>query len=194
MNLAVILVIALSNGGCWLSGQPATISLHPAVAGVLDDAEVLWELKFGRVTLAEGKTAIKRGDDSRGFILCCLIPACAVTLHWHYQVISRDGKRELETGSVPVQLFPPDLMEGVAQRVGRKKLVVWVRGEEWVNCWIAPKSLACIGPLQAAWILWKPMFCWWIAIRSAIRHLAISPDESSGGWRVSNAFQADTAP
>ncbi|HZK81928.1 MAG TPA: hypothetical protein VFC46_12695, partial [Humisphaera sp.] len=125
MKFATLLIIVLSHQGYWIAGQPATIALRPAVKGQLAGATLSWELKFDGVRLGAGKGAIAGGDKPTEIGLVAPEARVRIALNWHYRLLARDGTTELETGDVPISVFPNDLLDDLASRVGPSRLIVW---------------------------------------------------------------------
>jgi hypothetical protein len=122
-----LLLIALSNQGYWFGGEPATISLQSAVAQ-LPKADLVWELRYDGVRLDRG-TAQVPGDEKAAANSIAIHPAvpevrARVTMHWIYRMIARDTKKELESGDVPVYVFPRDAMQGLAVHLEGRRLMV----------------------------------------------------------------------
>lgn len=123
MKLATLLVIAVSNQGYWFGGEPATIACRPAVKD-LPGADLIWELRLDGIALSQGTAAVP-GDDKEAVIH--LTPPkvrARVTFNWFYRVVERNTKKVFETGKIPLSVFPDDLLEGLARRLGRKRLVI----------------------------------------------------------------------
>lgn len=124
MNLAALFIVVLSHQGYWFGGQLQTIALRPTVKGSIPAADCVWELRLDGATLDRGKIPIAKDKDTS---IQLNLPAARtrVTLHWLYQIVSRDGGKELETGDRPINLFPDDLTSNLARRLQDKRLVVW---------------------------------------------------------------------
>lgn len=125
MKLATLLIIVLSNGGYWFSGRPTTINLRSAVKEGLPDAEVSWELKLDGAELDRGKIRFPSGDNEVNVKFQVAPARVRITLHWIYRITARTSGKELETGDVPINLFPGGLTDGLAERVDGKKVVIW---------------------------------------------------------------------
>jgi hypothetical protein len=125
VKLATLLIIVLSNRGYWISGQTERVNLHSAVQGGLPGAELIYELRAGAARIDNGRVAL--AGDQKEAVVPLNVPRVRVriTLHWVYRLVARDGGKELETGDVPISIFPDDLMNGVASRMGNKRLIVW---------------------------------------------------------------------
>jgi hypothetical protein len=124
MKLATLLVVILSNQGYWFGGQAETITLHSAVRAGLPGAALLWELQFSGVGLANGKLAIT-GDD-KPTVLNLTPPSvrARLTMHWVYRIVQTSDGKQIGSGDVPIEMFPDDLLAGLARRVGNHRLIV----------------------------------------------------------------------
>ena len=128
MKLVALLLVTLSNQGYWFGGEPATITLRPAVQG-LPNADIVWELRFDGVTLDHGSAAVL--SDGKDIEIHPKVPKVRVrvAMHWLYRVVAREPKKELETGDVPVSIFPDDLIQGFTARFGARRLMVYDKAE-----------------------------------------------------------------
>ena len=126
MKLATLLVILLSNNGYWFSGQPGSVNLRSAVKGGLPGADISWELRLNKETiLGKGKIQFPAGDKEINVKFAVPETRARLELHWTYRITDRASGKELETGDVPINVFADDVLQGLAKRVGDKKLVVW---------------------------------------------------------------------
>ena len=124
MKAATLIILLLSNQGYWLSNQTGTISVQwNATSGVLA-ADLQWDLMIYEVTLASGKVAMP--TDDKPATISIKIPQVRVrtTARFAYRLIRRDNSKQLDKGEVPINLFPPDLTSGWADRLHDKQLVV----------------------------------------------------------------------
>jgi hypothetical protein len=124
VKAATLLLILLSNQGYWFGGRQATINIRAAARGGLPAAIIEWELRFDGVRIGGGKAAVLP-DESTELHVTPPAVRVRVELHWDYRLLDRNSGRELEAGSVALNVFPDDLTTDLARRLGDKRLVVW---------------------------------------------------------------------
>lgn len=127
--VASLLVVLLSHAGYWFGGQDGSVTAQWAVKADAPAAQVSWELMLGGARLDGGNAALGPGDGERGAPIRVRPPVvrARTSMRWVYRVTAQDGGAELARGDVPVDVFPDDLLDGLAQRVAAAKteLVVW---------------------------------------------------------------------
>ncbi len=122
-KVATLLIVALTHHGYWIGGQSEKVILHPAVQGGLPRAEGSYELRAGAARLAAG--GIGPAGESGDLVVRLDVPKVfqRTTLSFVYRITV--GGKEMETGQVPVSVFPDELLKGSDQRLRGKKLIVW---------------------------------------------------------------------
>lgn len=124
MKTASLLILLLSNAGYWFGGREGTVNVRYATEDALPAAELTWELHLGGARLASGEIAIEPGREPAEVKLTPPRVRARSTMRWRYRLTERATGKELETGDVPLHVFPDDVMEGVAGRMKDKRLVV----------------------------------------------------------------------
>lgn len=125
-----LLIVLLSNAGFWFGGQEGVVTLQPSLKGQAPvAADVGWDLMLGGVRLGSGTAELKPGDAERGTEIRIRPPVvrARTSMRWVYRVTAKDGGAELARGDVPVEVFPENLLDGVARRLtdAKTELVVW---------------------------------------------------------------------
>src|SRR5687768_10280226 len=127
MKVAALLIIALSHDGYWLGGQERaqTIAVSWAVEQPFPATEVAWSLVVGDAVLARGVNDMPRDSDAS--LVVKLEPPMVrarTSAQWKFDLRKQDGTGSLSHGSVPIELFPDNLFDGLAARVGERRLSV----------------------------------------------------------------------
>ena len=157
MKLAGLLILVLSNQGYWIGGEQGTVTIRAAVEGGLPSADLSWALLLDGVKLGEGKSHLREDGSDLTITITPPAPRTRVALRWVYRLASTTDNKTLETGELPINLFDNHIMDGLAEHLRSKAIVVWDR----------PAGLAKI--FQSA----KVPFT---AIASASELLALKPD------------------
>ena len=118
-----------------MSGQDQSVNVRWIAKEPMPPADLVWELGLGPVKLAGGTVAMNGDQGVTVTIKAREVGDVRVRtkLRWGYQVIGRNDKKMLETGEMPVFVFPADLTQDWAKRIANqpgadndvKKLVVW---------------------------------------------------------------------
>ncbi len=126
MNAVALLIILLSHEGYWISGSADEIRFEWAAAAPMPAADLRWELMFGTVKMASGQTPMApQGGKAVVRITAPRSGACESALRWQYSVRSGADGKELDRGSLPIVIFPQNLMEGLANRIGLSRVAIW---------------------------------------------------------------------
>lgn len=130
MNSAALLILLLSHDGYWIGGAENQISVEWAAAAPMPAADLHWELLFGTVSIASGLTPLA---PQGGRTVVHLTPPevrARTAMRFQYSLKAHAEAKELDRGDVPILIFPRNLMEGLARRIGSSRLAVWdERGE-----------------------------------------------------------------
>lgn len=140
MNTASLLIILLSTSGHWLGGRTGTINVQwsatpPATvvntATAPSTATLIWRLSQGSATLASGRTIL----NDQGQTIEVPVPAvrARVTMTWNYDLLDAGGS-SLETGQRVIHVWPDNLLEGLADRLAGRDVLVWDSGAELAAC------------------------------------------------------------
>ncbi len=124
MTKAILLILLLANQGYWFGGQDATITATWAVKADLPAAEVVWELSFNRVRVAQGTMDIKAGDASTTLTLAVPEVRVVTSMLWSYTLKRKDTGEVIQTGEWPVTLYPKKLYSDFSQRLKTRKLTI----------------------------------------------------------------------
>ena len=118
MKPSILLIILVSNQGYWIGGHEGTVNIRPAARGGLPVADVSWDLTFNNVRIANGRVGLAHAEDPT--ILRIAPPPCRqrILLRWSYRLSALGTGKELARGEMPIQLFPDDINEHLAQRLG----------------------------------------------------------------------------
>jgi len=127
VKVAALLIIALSHDGYWFGGvgHGQTVTVSWAIEQPLPPAELSWSLIADDVTLLKGASDMPATVDSH--LAIKLEPPKVRTrtsARWTFDLRKRDGTGSLARGSVPVELFADDAFDGLAKRVGQRRLSV----------------------------------------------------------------------
>ena len=125
MKLATLLLVVLSNQGYWFGGREGTIDFRPAARGGLPQAVISWDLMIDHVRLASGKSPLPLGNDPGVIRFTPPATRARVMLHWKYRLVAANDGHELETGDVPINVFPDDLSAHLPNALDGKTLAVW---------------------------------------------------------------------
>lgn len=125
MNAAALLIILLSHAGYWTSGSGNEISVEWAAAAPMPAADLHWELMFGTVNIASGQTPMVAQGGRAVVRITSPQVRVRTTLRWQYTVQAGAGGKELDRGDVPIVIFPRNLIEGLAHRIGSSRIAVW---------------------------------------------------------------------
>ena len=125
MNLTALLLITLSGNGHWLGGHTETIEVQWAVKQPIPGATLAWRLVCGDAELASGRLALPAGNRP-GIIRLALPPVRVQTaMHLIYRAEQAGKSAPLARGTAAVEVYPDDLLAGLAQRMAGKQLLVW---------------------------------------------------------------------
>jgi hypothetical protein len=127
VKLTGLLILLLSHQGFWIGGQQSTVTIRAAVEGGLPSADLSWELMLDSVKLGEGATHLNPGNRDVTINITPPKPRTRVVLQWIYRVTSTKDGKTLETGELPINLFPSSTLDGVAARARGRSIVVWDR-------------------------------------------------------------------
>lgn len=123
--IMAILLITLSNDGYWLAERPATIDIQWASPQASPGAALVWEFGFTALRLADGKVEI--GRDGASISIEPPEVRVPTEFRWLYRVVRKDNKRTLTTGEAAILVYPRNQLDGVAERLTGKKVIVWDR-------------------------------------------------------------------
>ncbi len=154
MNIPAVLLIVLSGGGSWLGGHTETVQVQWVVEQPIPNTTLTWRLVCGEAEVASGRLDLP-AERRPGIIR---LPVPRVRAPTAMQLIyraERAGKQAaIARGSVPVEVYPDDLLAGLAQRMAGKQLLVWD----------LPEKAAQAAPLSA------------LLKRSGVKHTVITGD------------------
>ena len=147
MNLTTLLLVALSNDGCWLGGRIETVQVQWAVERPIAGATFSWRLMCGEASLTSGRFAL--AAERRPAAFRVVVPR--VRTHTAMRLVYRaeqEGKtKPIAEGSVAVDVYPDDLLAGVAKRLTSKYLFVWEQPDALAKhlfVWDRPEALPAL--------------------------------------------------
>lgn len=123
MIKSLLLIIMISNGGFWSSGEEGRIAMTWAVADTpMPPAVLSWQLLLADVELASGARDMTAGEND----IRVKLPETRVTteLQWRYQLKRKDNQQLLQSGSLPIHAVPPKFLARKAQLFAGRKIVV----------------------------------------------------------------------
>ncbi len=124
MNNAILLILVLANHGYWFGGQNATITATWAVKADIPAAVLAWQLSFNHVRIAQGVKDVKGGDASSTLTLAMPEVRIATNMMWNYTVKNKVSGEVIQTGELPVTLYPSKLFSDFSQRLKLRKLMI----------------------------------------------------------------------
>jgi len=129
VKAAALLIFALSHTGHWLSGTNATVKIAWAAQAPVAPATVVWELRFDGATVSSGRTLLP--DAKRAIEIAVAAPTVRVrtTVQWRYHVSPADGGADIEAGSLPVWIYPPDLIDDYSRQFAQRGVVLFDKSE-----------------------------------------------------------------
>jgi len=127
MKLTGLLILLLTHQGYWIGGQQSSVTIRAAVQGGLPNAELSWELMLDGVKLSEGAMHLTGNDRDVAINITPPKPRTRVTLQWVYRLTATKDSKPLETGTVAINLFPPNMIDELADRTRSRSIVVWDR-------------------------------------------------------------------
>ena len=133
MNAAALLIIFLSHEGYWIGGSANEISVEWAASAPMPAADLHWELMFGTVNIASGQTPVAWQGGKAVVRITSPQVRVRTALRWQYTVLAGGGGKELDRGHLPIVIFPRNLMEGLAHRIGSSRVAVWDEKGELVK-------------------------------------------------------------
>jgi hypothetical protein len=128
MNMATIIVILLSHQGYWLSGMENQISVQWSAKAGMPAADLRWELLVSNVKIDSGQTPMLPENQPTSVKIIAPQVRVRTTLVWKYVLVRHDGGQELDRGERTIDVFPDNLADGLAKRVGDSQIVVWETG------------------------------------------------------------------
>jgi hypothetical protein len=127
MNLASILLIVLSGDGYWFGGRTETVEVQWAVKQPIAAATITWRLVCGGAQLASGRIVLPAKDRAGKIELTLPEVRVPTEMRFIYRAEQAGQQSPIAEGTVPVHVYPKDILVGVAQRVKGKQLFVWDR-------------------------------------------------------------------
>ncbi|MDB5323580.1 MAG: hypothetical protein JWN40_5211 [Phycisphaerales bacterium] len=121
---AALLIFLFSSGGHWFADREGVVSVRWAANAPMPAADLAWELTLGAVRLAGDRVALQAGDRVTEIRVPCPGIRAHTSLNWTYRVIGRADGKELDSGTLPVYVYPTNLTEHWAERVGRRSVMV----------------------------------------------------------------------
>ncbi len=124
MKTASLLILMLSNQGYWFGGQESTVSIRWAAKGQFPDTVMAWNLMFGDVRVAGERITIKSGE--KPSIITITPPPVRIrtSLRLVYRLETKTGGKILAEGVEGIYVFPNNILNGLARRLGNKKIMV----------------------------------------------------------------------
>jgi hypothetical protein len=125
MNLSALLLITLSGNGYWLGGHTETMEVGWAVKQPIPNATLAWRLVCGDAELAAGRLALPA--QRRSGVVRLGVPRVRVqtAMQLIYGVELPGKPAPIARGAAAVEVYPDDLLAGLAQRMAGKQLLVW---------------------------------------------------------------------
>jgi hypothetical protein len=129
MNLTTILLVALSNGGYWLSGQTETVEIRWATEQPVAGVTLAWRLTAGEASLASGRLSLSADRQPTTFRLTVprVRTRTAMKLAWRAEQAGRN--KPIAEGIAAIEAYPDDLLAGLSKRLTAKHVFVWDQPE-----------------------------------------------------------------
>ncbi|MEI8373997.1 MAG: hypothetical protein WCJ35_14320 [Planctomycetota bacterium] len=144
MNHAAILLIALSSDGYWLSGSTETIQVQWTTEERIPGITLDWRLVCGEAQLVSGRVTVTDKNSPPNIRIA--VPA--VRTHTPMRVayhIEQAGKiKPIAEGTAAVEVYPDNLLDGVAKRLSSRYLSVGEQPEalaKHLYVWDQPEKL-----------------------------------------------------
>ncbi|MGD8453803.1 MAG: hypothetical protein PVJ57_18470 [Phycisphaerae bacterium] len=126
MKPAVIaLLVVMSNHGHWFGGRPGSIAVEWAVQQEnLPPAVLSWQLSLSGIQLASGELSLPTGGSPGELTITPPEARTRSELRWSYELRRQDNGQLLDRGERTIHTYPTDLLAGVGERVGARRLLV----------------------------------------------------------------------
>jgi hypothetical protein len=130
VKVAALLTLLLSHGGYWFGGHDQHLMVRrelkaPAVSVVME-----WHLLLGETQVAGGKVPFDLADKPTDVLITTPAVHERTDLSLNYSVRSGKGDAVLQTGQIPVHLFPTGLITDHARAAAEKRVVVFDGGSQ----------------------------------------------------------------
>ncbi len=125
MNIPAMLLISLSGGGYWLGGHTETVQVQWAIEQPIPNATLTWRLVCGDAELASGRLELPA--ERRPGVIRLRVPRVRTPTNMQliYRAEQAGKQPAIARGIAPIEVYPDDLLAGLAQRMARKQLLVW---------------------------------------------------------------------
>jgi hypothetical protein len=130
---STLVVLALSNAGYWFGGREGSIRIELAAREGVGAADVAWELRLSGARLDAGRARLEAGGEPATVKFTPPTVRVRSTMRWAYRLSDPATGRELESGDVPLHVFPDDILGDVAGRVRDKRVVVLAGADEGLS-------------------------------------------------------------
>jgi hypothetical protein len=116
--------LVLANHGYWFGGQTNEITATWAVEADLPAAVLDWELAFDRVRITKGSLDIFGNAKATTIKLAMPEVRAATCLNWNYTLRRKDSSDVIQTGSLPIVLYPKNLFADFSMQFKNRKLTL----------------------------------------------------------------------
>lgn len=144
MNRATILLIALSTDGYWLSGSTETINVHWTTEQRFSGVTLDWRLVCGEAQLVSGRVAVTDKDARQSIRIAVPAVRTHTSMRIAYRVEQAGKVNPIADGTAAVEVYPNNLLDGVAKRLSSRYLSVGERPEDLAKhlyVWDPPEKL-----------------------------------------------------
>jgi hypothetical protein len=130
VKVAALLTLLLSHGGYWFGGHDQHLTVRRDVVGPAASVVMEWHLLLGETQVAGGKVPFELADKPTDVLIRTPAARERTDLSLNYSVQSAKGDTVLQTGRIPVHLFPTGLITDHAQAAAGKRAVVYDGGSQ----------------------------------------------------------------
>lgn len=121
---ATALLIALLNHGHWFGGEPGWVELRWSAQAGLPPATLLWRLELSGATLASARADLRPAPEATRITIVPPGVRVRTRMRWSYRLLRQEDGRLLEEGAREIDVYPRDLLAGLAPRLADRRLVV----------------------------------------------------------------------
>lgn len=131
MKAVALLMLVLANQGYWFGGRENSIAIQWALESDVPPAVLQWHVAIDQMTLPNGNGRVALPEGAKASTVRIRLPEVRVRtpMRWIYKVTSPDGAKVYATGEQALEVFPTNLLEGLAKRVDDKLVMVWDKSD-----------------------------------------------------------------
>ena len=123
--LAAALILLVSNQGHWFGEHPGVIEVRWAAETPLPDTNLVWRLEFAGTELAGGRMDFGSGEAPTRITVTPPKVRVRTDVRWTCRVQRKSDGGLISEAETLLHIYPDDLLEGVARRLGGTKPAVW---------------------------------------------------------------------